>query len=76
MRLQALYFSGVLAVAAIPLTAGAQSLPTYSQPAPNAQEYTQLAETCPAGWIWEQAGYLSSGKWRAAHCAPRNTTAY
>lgn len=76
MRLQALYFSGALAVAAIPLSAGAQSLPTYNQPAPNFQGYGQLAEACPAGWVWEQPGYLSSGKWRPAHCAPRSTTAY
>lgn len=76
MRLQVLYIGGVLAVAAIPLSAGAQSLPTYNQPAPNAQEYTQLAAACSAGWVWEQAGYLSSGKWRRAHCAPRNTTDY
>lgn len=76
MRLQVLYFSGALAVAAIPFAAEAQSLPTYSQPAPNARGYIHLAETCPAGWVWEQAGYLSSGKWRAAHCALRNTTAY
>src|SRR4029077_4470048 len=73
MRLQALYFIGALAVTAIPLSAGAQSLPANDQPVPNAEVYARSAEACPAGSIWEPAGYLSSGKWRPAHCAPRDT---
>lgn len=76
MRLQAISFVGALAAMAIPASAGAQSLPAYDQSARNAQEYNQPIEQCPAGWVWEDAGYLSSGKWRAAHCAPRDLTAY
>lgn len=75
MRLQTLSFVGALAVMAIPLSAGAQSL-AYDRSARNAQEYHQSVEQCPAGWVWEDAGYLSSGKWRAPHCAPRNLTDY
>lgn len=76
MRLQSLYFCGALAAAAIPLSAGAQSWPTRNQASPNAEGYSQSAEQCPAGRVWEHAGYLSGGKWRAAHCAPRGLTTY
>ena len=76
MTMRTLYFTGALAVSALPFAAGAQSLPIYNQPAPNAAVYAQSAEACPAGWVWEPSGYLSSGKWRPAHCAPRNTIAY
>ena len=70
MRLQALSFIGALAVTAIPLSAGAQSLPANDQPVPNAEVYARSAEACPAGLIWEPAGYLSSGKWRPAIVRP------
>jgi len=74
MRLQALYLSGALAVAALPLSAGAQSLPTYDPPAASAQAYTQSAEACPAGSVWEHGGYTGGGTWRAPHCASRSGT--
>jgi hypothetical protein len=71
MRLQAAYLVGALAVTMIPLSAGAQSLFAGNQPGRNTQAATQSIGVCPSGWYWEQAGYISRGKWREAHCAPR-----
>jgi hypothetical protein len=31
--------------------------------------FTQVADACPAGQYWEEAGYVADGKWRPAHCA-------
>jgi hypothetical protein len=47
MRLQALYFIGALAVAATPLSAGAQSLPANHQWTANAQADNQAVQRCP-----------------------------
>ena len=49
MRLQALYFIGALAVTAILLSAGAQSLPTNHQGTTNAQADNQAVQQCPPG---------------------------
>jgi hypothetical protein len=76
MRLHSLYLTGALLTMAIPLSAGAQLLQANEQPTPDAQTYFQWSQRCPAGWVWEQPGYLSSGKWRPSHCAPRNIVAY
>jgi hypothetical protein len=88
MRLQTLYFIGALAVAAIPLTAGARSLPANDQwttnaqaalpendqPNTNAQADTQAAPQCPPGYDWEPAGYLGGGTWHPAFCGSRRHT--
>jgi hypothetical protein len=79
MRLQTLYFIGAFAVTAIPLSAGAQSLPANDQPADhqwtsNAQADNQSVQQCPPGYVWEPAGYLGGGTWRAAFCGSRSKT--
>jgi hypothetical protein len=74
MRLQHLYFVGALAAAAIPLSAGAQPLLANDQSTTNYQTISQAARKCPAGSVWEPAGYLGSGKWRPARCASRSHT--
>jgi hypothetical protein len=74
MRLQALYFIGALAVTAIPLAAGAQSMPANDQSTTNAQAVDQAGQKCPPGWVWESAGYLGGGTWRPARCAARSHT--
>jgi hypothetical protein len=79
MRLQTLYFIGALAVAAIPLSAGAQSLPANDQPAnhqwtTNTQADKQAVQQCPPGYDWEPAGYLGGGTWRPAFCGSRSQT--
>lgn len=74
MRLQALYFIGALAAAAVPLSAGAQSLPANDQWTGNSQAAEQAGQTCPPGWVWEGAGYLGGGKWTPGHCASRSHT--
>ena len=74
MRLQNLYLLGALAVAAMPLSAGAQSLFANDQSTANSKAVTQAYRKCPHGWVWEPAGYLGSGKWRPAHCASRGHT--
>lgn len=74
MRLQTLYLIGSLAVTAIPLSAGAQSLPANDQSTTNSQTADQADQTCPPGWVWEPAGYLGGGKWVPGHCASRSHT--
>jgi hypothetical protein len=74
MRLQMLYFLGALAVAAVPLSAGAQSLPANGQWTANAQADNQAAQQCPPNYDWEPAGYLGGGKWIPGHCASRDHT--
>jgi hypothetical protein len=73
MRLQALYFIGALAVTAIPLSAGAQSLPANDQGTTNAQA-NRPVQQCPPGYDFEPGGYTGSGTWRAPHCASRSKT--
>jgi hypothetical protein len=74
MRLQNLYLVGALAAAAIPLSAGAQSLPANDQSTTNSQTVNRADQKCPPGWVWEPAGYLGSGQWRPARCASRSQT--
>ena len=79
MRLQTLYFIGAFAVAAIPLSAGAQSLPANDQPAnhqwtSNAEADKPAVQQCPPGYVWEPAGYLGGGTWRPAFCGSRSKT--
>jgi len=71
MRLHALYLAGALTALAIPLSAGAQPVYTNRQGAATEQYASRLA-ACPAGWVWEPAGYMGNGHWRPEHCAPRN----
>jgi hypothetical protein len=70
MRLNALYFMGLLAVLAAPLAAGAEPAQPNSPEATGFQDVTQ-EDPCGPGWHWEEAGYAKHGKWRPAHCAPR-----
>jgi hypothetical protein len=51
MRLQHLYFVGAFAAAAIPLSAGAQSLPANDHSTTNTQTVSQAARKCPPGWV-------------------------
>jgi hypothetical protein len=74
MRLQTLYFIGALAVTAIPLSAGAQSLPAHDQWTTNSGNVNQADQKCPPGWVWEPAGYLGGGHWSPARCASRANT--
>jgi hypothetical protein len=47
--------------------ATAFSTTNFFQAAPNRSTVT--IKQCPAGTYFEPAGYVGSGKWRAAHCA-------
>ena len=89
MRLQTLYFVAGLGLAAVPLAAGAQSLPANNpwtnsqaalseadQPPANTQADIQAVPQCPPGYDWEPAGYLGSGKWHPAFCGSRSHTIY
>jgi hypothetical protein len=71
MRLQALYFTGALAVTAIPLSPEAQSLPANHRWTTNAQADNQ-AQQCPRGYDWEPAGYLPGGVWNPPRCVSRS----
>jgi hypothetical protein len=71
VRLHA-FLTGALIVTAIPLSAGAQLMEANRQPTAGAEQTTPALDSCPPGWVWESAGYLKQGKWRPAHCAPRN----
>jgi hypothetical protein len=72
MRLNTLYLLGTLAVAAVPLSAAAQTAPANDQAPATVQQIKSAHHACPAGWIWEPAGYMGNGHWRSAHCTPRN----
>jgi hypothetical protein len=74
MRLQTLYLIGALAVTAIPLSAGAQSLSVNDQSTANFQTVDRSVQKCPPGWVWEPAGYLGGGHWSPAHCASLGNT--
>jgi hypothetical protein len=71
MRLKALYLTGALAVSAVPLSAGAEPAQADRQDTTSFQEVTPAEDACAPGWYWEEAGYAKHGKWRPAHCAPR-----
>lgn len=71
MRMKLVYAIG-FAIAALPALSGAVMA---ASPMPASQTpSTQVAATsqCPAGTYWEASGYVSSGKWRSAHCAVDN----
>jgi hypothetical protein len=72
MRLQALYFIGALAVTAILLSAGAQSLPANHQWTTNAQADNQAVQQCPRAMIGSLPDMLPGGFWGPARCASRN----
>jgi hypothetical protein len=74
MRLNTLYLMGALAVAAVPLSAAAQPLQPNRQTA--AEQSAATSAACPAGWVWEPAGYMGNGHWRPAHCAARGTVPF
>jgi hypothetical protein len=74
MRLKAFYFMGALAVAAIPLSAGAQSLSQDYHWKFNSQAIEPGAQQCPAGYDFEHGGYMGGGMWRPPHCASRSKT--
>ena len=72
MRLRTLYFIGAFAVTAIPLSAGAQSLPANHQWTTSTQADNQAVQQCPPGYDWEPAGYLGGGAWPPARCASQS----
>jgi hypothetical protein len=72
MRLDTLYLLGALAVAAAPLSAAAQPISATDQGPVNTQFDMTMPDVCPAGSIWEPAGYTGNGDWQMAHCMPRN----
>ncbi len=72
MRTRSLYLTSALIAVAIPLSAGAAAALANYQSAANVEQYAPAPDACPAGWIWEPAGYMGNGHWRPAHCAPRN----
>lgn len=73
MRLHVLYLAGALTALAIPLYAGAVPASADHQSPATVEQAISAKKTCPAGWIWEPAGYMGNGHWRPAHCAARNT---
>jgi hypothetical protein len=72
MRLRALYLTGAVVAAAIPLSAGAQPVQPDHQAYTGARQSTSSATyTCPPGYYWEPDAYAPHGKFRPAHCASR-----
>jgi hypothetical protein len=72
MRLHALYLTGALIAAAIPLSAGAQPVQANRQTAASTDQTTPTSEVCRPGWVWEPAGYVTLGRWQPARCVPRH----
>ena len=73
MKLRSLYVTGALITTAIPLSALAAPAPANHQTAISGEQAVSAKKSCPAGWIWEPAGYMGNGHWRPAHCARRDT---
>ena len=71
MRLQALYFTGVLIATAIPLSAGAVPARADDETGTSTRQAASATYTCPPGYYWEPDAYAPHGKFRPAHCAPR-----
>src|SRR5260370_41415999 len=71
MRLNTVYLLGALAVAAVPLSAVAQPVQANRQAA---EQYAPTPAACPAGWVWEPAGYMGNGHWRGAEWAAPDPT--
>ena len=72
MGMRSLYLASALIATAIPLSAGAAPAPSNQQSTVSVEQAVPAMETCPAGWVWEPAGYMGNGHWRPAHCASRN----
>lgn len=72
MRLDTLYLLGALAVTVAPLSAAGQPASATDQGPANAQFNMTMPDPCPAGSIWEPAGYTGDGNWQTAHCVHRN----
>jgi hypothetical protein len=70
MRLNALCLIGALTILMMPLSARAIPAQAERQTA-HAQQAATAAYTCLPGYYWEPDGYVSSGKFRPAHCARR-----
>jgi hypothetical protein len=69
MRLNTLSLIGALTVLTMSLSAGA--VPAQARQTVDAQQAATATYTCPPGYYWEPDGYVSSGKFRPAHCARR-----
>jgi hypothetical protein len=69
MRLSVAFLIGT-AVAAMPLlSVTASSAYPDRVTGARSSHYINIAESCPPGEHWEEAGYVAEGKWREAHCA-------
>lgn len=64
MRMPSLYLAGALIAAAIPLSAGATAAAEPYQSATSVGQYASAPNPCPAGSVWEPAGYMGNGHWR------------
>ena len=73
MKMRTLYLTSALIATAIPLSAEAAPAPVDHQSAASVKLAISTKKACPAGWIWEPAGYMGNGHWRPAHCVRRNT---
>jgi hypothetical protein len=69
MRLNTLCLIGALTVLTTPLLA--RAVPAQARQTPDRQQAATATYTCPLGYYWEPDGYVSSGKFRPAHCARR-----
>jgi hypothetical protein len=72
MKLHALYLAGAVVAAAIPFSAGAQSMPAYGQTTAGVAQTTPTKDACAPGWVWVPNGYVHQGRWEPAHCAFRD----
>jgi hypothetical protein len=73
MTMRTLYLASALVALAVPLSAGAAPALSGQQSAAAVEHIRSLKKICPAGSVWEPAGYMGNGHWRPAHCAARQT---
>jgi len=61
-------------LAATPLISATVLAPDANSDRSRAASEMLVADACPPGTHWVNAGYVSGGKWREAHCAKDNGT--
>jgi hypothetical protein len=69
MRMNTICLAGFALVAMPMLSVPALSAYPSSSNEARSESFTRIADACPVGQHWEDAGYVSGGKWRDAHCA-------
>jgi hypothetical protein len=73
MKMRTRYLASALVALALPLSVATALAFTGPQSAAAVEHVRSFKKICPAGTVWEPAGYMGNGHWRPAHCASRQS---